>query len=163
MPHQLEIFLQLISTCVLLSCSTWVFVILCFTEANIFTFLVSLLMLYNIFIHLVAIRSFFVIFCVIPYFKSNISYYPITLYSRYSFALKMQFFWFNNAFASIFNLVIGFRSLHNLYTSLQFSPNAFSLMYAKHHNTSFISSWLHRIRFFNFLQFSCPSPMLGGL
>ena len=35
-------------------------------------------------------------------------------------------------------------------------------MYMKHHNTSFISSWLHRIRLFNYFPFFCPSPMLGG-
>ena len=39
----------------------------------------------------------------------------------------------------------------------------FSLMCVKHHNTSFISSRLHRIRMFNFFPFSCPTPTLGGL
>ena len=36
-------------------------------------------------------------------------------------------------------------------------------MYVKHHNTSFISSWLHRIHLFNFFPFSCKTPMLGGI
>ena len=63
----------------------------------------------------------------------------------------------------LFILVIGFLSLHNLYGSLYFSSNVFSLMYVKYHNTSFISSWLLWIRLFSFFPFSCPNPMLGGL
>jgi len=47
--------------------------------------------------------------------------------------------------------------------SLQSSPNVFCLMNVKHHRTSFISSWFHRIRLFNSIPFSCPTPMLGGL
>jgi hypothetical protein len=36
-------------------------------------------------------------------------------------------------------------------------------MYVKHHNTSFITSWPHWIRLFNFFPIYCPTLMLGGL
>ena len=36
-------------------------------------------------------------------------------------------------------------------------------MYVRHHNTSFISSRLRRIRLFNVFPIACPTLMLGGL
>jgi len=88
MPHYMNVFLYLIPICARLSFSTWVFVILYFTEAIIVTFLVSLLVLYNIRLHFVAIHFVCVIFCVIPYFKANIFFCIVNFNSRYSFSFQ---------------------------------------------------------------------------